>query len=180
MSTSGAIGLLIGLGFAVVLIAGIIGVAYYVLFSYPLYQLACRAGMENAWLAWIPVARMYVLCMLSQDDFVLFGQWKFPERSYGFVAYVVMWVLYLFIGGVPIIGGLLKVLCSVAIIILVWRMSYDFIRTYGNSGSSTEIMVLSIFCAIFGIVLLVVLWIYRNNEPNVVVDTTYDNYNNMQ
>ena len=174
MSTIGAMGWLLGFGAIFIFVAVLVVVACYVLLSYPLYQIAKRSGMENAWFAWIPVLRMYVLCMLpAQEEYVLFGQWRFPQRSYAFIAYAVLRVLSWLLNGVPFLG----LLCSVAIAILVWRMAYDFIRVYSTSPTSTETMVLSVFCAIFSIVLIVVLWIYRNNEPKVVVEPYYDNQN---
>ena len=35
--------------------------AFYLLHSAALYRMACNAGMQNPWLAWIPIARSYIL-----------------------------------------------------------------------------------------------------------------------
>ncbi len=55
-------------------VAAAITIAIYVLYSYFLYKLAKNQNIDNAWLSWVPVARMYILLMLcAQADFVLFG-----------------------------------------------------------------------------------------------------------
>lgn len=166
------LGLIWGFGIIFILIAVVVSILCYVLFSYPLYQMAVKAGLENAWLAWIPVARMYTLCMLGKDDFELFGQWRFPQRSYGFWGYVILVIAGWILGKIPLIGGILAFACWVAKVIIVWRMSYDLIRTYGDSGADG--MVLSIISAIIPLVLIVVLWMYRNNEPKMNEGASYE------
>jgi len=39
----------------------IIGIAFYVFYAFALYKLAQKRGVDMAWLAWIPVAQMYVI-----------------------------------------------------------------------------------------------------------------------
>lgn len=43
------------------IIAVIIGIAFYVFFSFALYKLAQKRGIPNPWMAWIPIVDFYVL-----------------------------------------------------------------------------------------------------------------------
>ena len=39
----------------------IVAVALYIIFSIGLYQMAKNAGLENSWLAFVPIAQMYIM-----------------------------------------------------------------------------------------------------------------------
>jgi hypothetical protein len=167
--------ILFGWGIAVVLVTFLIVVACYVLFAYPLYKMAVKVGVDNAWLAWIPIAQMYVLCMLSEEPFTLFGSWTLPKRSYGFWLWLGLRVVAVILRRIPLIGGLLSFVCYVGAIICVWRMYYDMIRRF-NNGSSDG-MVLSVFSAIIPIVGVVAMLVYCKNEPvRADVDSGYTGY----
>ena len=48
--------------FGVLLIfVAIIGIVFYVIYSYALYKMAVKQGLENSWLAFIPIAQSYVI-----------------------------------------------------------------------------------------------------------------------
>ena len=51
----------------VLLVLGIIGLILYILMSVGLMRMAQRRGIENAWLAWIPIANMYILGKLVKE-----------------------------------------------------------------------------------------------------------------
>ncbi|MBZ4669212.1 MAG: hypothetical protein PWP07_1060 [Epulopiscium sp.] len=53
--------LILGLGLAFVLVFAVIFIVLYVLKSIGLFGMAKKAGIENSWLAWIPVADMYIM-----------------------------------------------------------------------------------------------------------------------
>ena len=49
----------------------IVAVAGYVLFSLGMYEIATNRGIHNSWIAWIPVARKWMLgCISDQYQFV--------------------------------------------------------------------------------------------------------------
>lgn len=39
----------------------IISVVLYIFMAYALYKMAVRQGLENPWVAWIPIAQLYIL-----------------------------------------------------------------------------------------------------------------------
>lgn len=43
------------------LLFAIIGICLYVIFSFSLYKMALKQDLENAWIAWIPIAQCYIL-----------------------------------------------------------------------------------------------------------------------
>ncbi|QDI91867.1 hypothetical protein EPH95_12330 [Salicibibacter halophilus] len=43
------------------------GIAVYLLFAFGVFRLAKRGGIENAWLAFIPIAQYYTLSMVVWD-----------------------------------------------------------------------------------------------------------------
>lgn len=47
------------------LITVILFIAFYAYISYSLQVIGKKLGVENAWLAWIPVANLYVLCLAA-------------------------------------------------------------------------------------------------------------------
>ncbi|EKQ53515.1 MULTISPECIES: hypothetical protein [unclassified Clostridium] len=39
----------------------IIGIGLYIVYAYSLYKMAVKQGLENPWIAWIPIAQNYTL-----------------------------------------------------------------------------------------------------------------------
>ena len=154
-----------GFGLLFIVVAAIIGVVMYVLYAFPLFQMAQNAGMENAWLAWIPIAQIYVLCHLAHNDVELFGQIKFSSRDNAFWTYIVLAVIAYVGGYVPIIGGLCAFVASIGMLVMMWKFNYDVIEEYSDSNNA---MVISVLGAIFTIVMTIELWCIRNNKPKTI------------
>ena len=155
----GVLSVILGFGVFFCLISVIIAVVLYVLYAIPLYQMAQDAGMENAWLAWIPIAQTYVLCMLAKNDFELYGQIRFSKRENAFWAYVILFVAEIFLSFIPFV----PVLALIAIKVLIWKFNYDVINTYSNSSNA---LLISILGAIIPIVMTVELWTIRKNKAD--------------
>lgn len=75
--------LLLGAAFVVILFAGLIALALYLLMSFSLYTMAKNKGLEHEWLAFIPIAQMFILGRLI-------GAIKFQNYTVPFPA---EWVL---------------------------------------------------------------------------------------
>lgn len=130
-------------------VAAAITTAIYVLYSYFLYKLAKKQNIDNAWLSWVPVARMYILLMLcAQADFVLFGNWTLKNRFYAFWAYLVLVIASMLSNRHVFIFSFMGVglLITVAKRILIWRMVYDLLHTYHVAENSE--MLMSVLCAV--------------------------------
>lgn len=50
-----------------IFIFAIVGIVLYVIYSYSLYKMAVKQGVENSWLAFIPIAQGYILGKLIKD-----------------------------------------------------------------------------------------------------------------
>lgn len=80
----------------------IVAVALYIIFSIGLYQMAKNAGLENSWLAFVPIAQMYIMGKLIKEikvkDFVI------PSAE---LVLPIAFVVLILCGGIPLIGQLL-------------------------------------------------------------------------
>ena len=56
-------------------------IATYVLTALSYYTVACRRGLKNPWLAWIPVANLWLLGSISdQYRYVVKGEYKSKRK----------------------------------------------------------------------------------------------------
>ena len=52
----------------IILYAVIIALAMYAYYSYSLQRIASRTYTENAWMAWIPILNMVLLCRVARQS----------------------------------------------------------------------------------------------------------------
>lgn len=95
----------------------IIGIAFYVLMSLGLMKLADNKGIENSWLAWIPIANMYILGLIIKDLNV-FGI-EIPRielvLSIGGIAVGI-------VGAIPVIGQLIAIAFAIVSIAALYKL----------------------------------------------------------
>jgi hypothetical protein len=72
------------------LITFIVFVAFYAYISYSLQVIGERLNVENAWLAWIPIANLYVMCSAAGKPVWWIILFFIP--LVGLIAAVVVWV----------------------------------------------------------------------------------------
>ena len=64
-------------GLVIVVVAGLWTLAMYVLESVGLYTIACRRGLKNPWMAWVPFLNYWLLGSISdQYRYVVKGQFR--------------------------------------------------------------------------------------------------------
>ncbi len=142
----------------------VIGLIVWIVTSIPLYSMASKAGVTNAWLAWLPIGNMYVLCMLGGDEFSLFGdKIHFNERINAFWVYLALSLGGGVIAAIPLIGWIASCVASIFVICITWRFIYDWMNVY-NPGS--ENMGLSIVALLINLVFIILLWVYKNRTPS--------------
>lgn len=93
---------------------GIILIIFAVLYVYSaicLQMIAKKTGAENGWMAWIPVANLFLMCNI------------------GYVRYI--WLLLLLAGFVPLIGSLLGPICDLLLFGFIW---YKIALARGKQG----------------------------------------------
>ncbi len=143
--TAGYLGLLAGLGvFLFVIFA--IAIVFYVLFAIGLKKMADDYGLENSWLAWVPIAQLYILGKLV-GEIELFGQ-KIPYTE---------WILIggCFVNIVPVIGQILSFLVGIYSIVVL----YNLYKLY-SKGNEVLYTVLTVVIWIAPILVFII----RNNE----------------
>jgi hypothetical protein len=108
----------VGVGFGVLM--AIVGITAYVLFSFGLMTLAKNKGIENAWLAWIPIGNLYILGKIVER--VSIGSWEIPRLDIVLpIAGAVMWL-----GVIPVIGWLI----SIALLVLAGFVLHKLFSKY--------------------------------------------------
>jgi len=115
----------------------IVAVALYIIFSIGLYQMAKNAGLENSWLAFVPIAQMYIMGKLIKEikvkDFVI------PSAE---LVLPIAFVVLILCGGIPLIGQLL----ALAGFVLYLAACYNVYLLYrpNNAVTYTIISILSV------------------------------------
>lgn len=122
-------------GFFYLLFTGLISIVLYVILAYALYKMALRQGLQNSWVAWIPIAQLYILGKLIRTVQVF--DWEIPSAEV--VLPVAAIVVFIF-NHVHFLGGLL----SLANYILVLFALNKLYKSY-RPEKATLYTVLSIF-----------------------------------
>ena len=62
--------------------SGLFGIAAYILTALAIYRISCRRGLNNPWLAWIPVVNCWILGSISdQYRYVAKGETKNKRKN---------------------------------------------------------------------------------------------------
>jgi hypothetical protein len=135
-----------------IIIFAIIGIVLYILISIGLYRLALNAGIQNPWLAWLPIGNMYILGSLVKR--VKIGELQVPNL--GVVLAAGMAVIWLG-SAIPVIGPIL----SLAYAVLIFITLYNLYLIYRPQQA--------VLWLILGIVLAfltpIFIFIMRNDRP---------------
>ncbi|MDD4238159.1 MAG: hypothetical protein PHT62_06345 [Desulfotomaculaceae bacterium] len=128
----------------------LIGAVFYVLKSIGLATLAANKGIDLPWLAWIPVADLYIAGAIV-EEMNLFGI-RFTNLA--------LWTPLIVCGGaclapIPVIGWLI----TVGVFIFGIGFTYYLFDIY--TENATIFTVLSIFLALWAVFIFVI----RNNKP---------------
>lgn len=122
------------LGVLLIFVA-IIGIVFYVIYSYALYKMAVKQGLENSWLAFIPIAQSYIIGRLIKTLKVF--NFEIPRIE---IVLLVAALVVLVFSQVEVLGGLL----SLANFILMLFALNKLYKLY-KPENATLYTVLSIF-----------------------------------
>ena len=160
----------------VALIALVIGVVSYILSAAGIYAIAKRRGINNAWMAWIPVANGWILGSISdQYQYVVKGKVRYNR-----IILVALWgatallsgiysgTTQLFMDGAANVlgilgGGFLSSVVSIAYTVFHFIALYDLYCS-SNPNNSVLFLVLSI---IFGITEPFFVFSCRNKDAGM-------------
>ena len=172
--------------FGVIYLAlAVLAIASYVLQSVGLYSIAKRRGINNPWLAWIPIGNLWILGSISdQYQYVVKGRVRNRRKTLlglEIAAYLVLVPMIISlisaivgiamdsVGGVGI-GALVLVLSYLALIVLsILMVVFYYIALYDlymscDSGNATLYLVLSI---LFGITLPFFIFFNRKKDAGM-------------
>lgn len=113
----------------------LIGIALYIIFAYALYKITVNAGLENPWMAWIPILQLYILGKLIKS--LKIESYEIPNIEIVLPAATLLSVV---LNNVPVIGGLV----SLANFILMLFALNKLYKMY-KPDKATLFTVLSIF-----------------------------------
>lgn len=102
LAGAGTLALLAGMA----LVSAIIGIIVYLYFAFALFTIARKLKEPNAWLAWIPIANLYLLWKMSGTP-----TWTIIAAAIGYL-----------LSAIPFIGWLLALFAGVLTIWWFWKI----------------------------------------------------------
>jgi hypothetical protein len=123
-SSTGAVTSMLALGIVVVAAVVLIGIGAYIYMSLALMATARRLRTEPAWLAWIPIANLYL-------------QAKIVKKSAWPLWLLLSWILALLIFVNPLIGFIgigIAVICSIVVSVFAYIWLWKICEARGKPG----------------------------------------------
>jgi len=130
----------------------ILALASYFLAAIGLYSMAQKRGIENAWIAWIPVVQLYIIGRLIGTLHI--GSYEVPQPELVLPGIAVAGSV---LSNIPLIGGLIGI-ASLVVNLFALHKLYTIYRP----DQATLYLVVSILLPFMGPVFL---FIMRNDEP---------------
>lgn len=152
-SDNGAFAILAFLG-AFAFIFFILVIVFYVLASLGLYKLAQNAGIENPWLAWVPIGNLYILAKLVKS--VKLGSFEVPRLE---IVLPVGSVAAAVLGSIPVLGWLVYIAYLVLLVLVFYKLFCIY-----RPEQATLWIILSIVLSFIGMP-AIFLFIMRNDRP---------------
>ncbi len=119
-------------------IFGIIGLVNYILMSLGLMTMAKNQSIDNAWLAWIPIANMWVMGKVIRT--IDLGEKKFEQAE---LILVIAYAISIVVSAIPVIGQLY----TIALLVLSVLVFFKIYKMYAP-GSEVLYTILSFVFAI--------------------------------
>ncbi len=156
--------LAVGVTIVIFIILLLIGLAIglYILNSLGLYALAKNRGLDNCWLAWIPIINLYLIGELTGNV-----MWGIKESR---------WILVLapfVIGFITMtgIGVIISFPLSIAYSVYYFMVLFRLYRIY-NQNNAVLFLILAI---LFPVTRPIWIFIIRNKQPDLVILNKYIN-----
>lgn len=146
------LGFLLGAGLLILFVLFVIMLVLYLLHAFGLYRMAQNKGIENAWLAFIPILDLYIMGKIAGT--VRFQNYEIPQVE---ITLPVGAVVAGALSSIDVIGPLL----GLALTALYLLVLYNIYKKY--KGKEAVLMtVLSFFLPFMSPIFLFML---RNNTP---------------
>lgn len=155
----------------------------YLLQAISLFKMAKSTNNDLAWLAWIPIANMYLMITIPKQPFnMLGGKIHFDDRNSAAMMYFIYTILgstiFSMVSGVllfiPILGELLDFLLYICFIVFAYLMMYSFSKdlfdTFAPEKNNSMMAILGLFIPFVRVIYMFTL---RNNvaqEKVIIVE----------
>lgn len=137
----------------VILVIFIISLILWLIGSYGLFKIGTNAGVSYSWLAFIPIANLYVLGAVTKE--VTVGKYKIENLSTILpISAIAAFILSL----IPLLGGLI----SLAFVIFIYIVHYYFYKKLDEPNA-----ILWLILTVLGFPYPFVLFILRNKKATV-------------
>lgn len=100
-------------------------IIFYIYYAICLQTIAKRTGTEYGWMAWIPIANLFLMCNIGKVKYV--------------------WLLLVLTAFIPVVGKLLSPLCNLALGGYLWYMVAVARGKQGWIGAITVLPVVGLF-----------------------------------
>lgn len=130
------------------LIFGLVGLGFYVLMALGLSGVAKKAGIENSWLAWIPIANLYLMGKII-GTLNLFGKEINDMEKVLPIVSIVACIASSVLTYIPIVGAILGLVINVALIVFMVNCFYSIYKMYKDTSNKGSVILSIIFFPIF-------------------------------
>ena len=138
----------------------VVFIPLYLLMAFGLYAMAKNAGLENSWLAFVPIANFYIMGKLIKE--IKISSYVIPNAEFVLPGAL---IVSIFLGGINVLGNLIC-LCSFILFLVAYYHLYSLYRPQ-NAAMYT---VFSIFCVTIPFFVFMI-----RNDSMVVNLNTQDN-----
>lgn len=137
----------------------LIGIVGYVLMALGLMTMAQKRGIDNPWMAWIPVANLWIVGKLIGKMEIGGNTIEQPE-----LILVIASVAPMVLGAIPVIGQLI----GLASFIITLMAMYQLFKMYAPNNAVMFI----VLAVIFNILAMgIILFRIKDNEPVLAVES---------
>lgn len=171
----------------ILLIFVVVFAVLYVLNSIGLYRMAKKVGNDKAWLAWIPIANIWLMFNLPDGEYrVLAINKVISDRSTAFWIFIAIQygtsIVFSVLAAIPFIGWIVTLLSPLVGIVtmlvyifMMFPVYKDLYAMFLPESSAQNYAIASIICAYFvPIVPPILLLIVSGKEPIVVEQPVYN------
>lgn len=152
----------------------LVSLGIYFASMFPFFRMAKNQGIDNAWLAFIPIGNIYIMLKLSNREFNIFDKFVYQDRTQAFKLWLIAFGIYLaamIVGSVinliPFLGSFIYMLISLAGAVFFYfynfRLYYDIYVTYGMGENATLWAILGLFIPIISVIMPFTI---MNKEPD--------------
>lgn len=130
--------------FAVIM--GIIGLALYLFLSFALYKLAQKRGIDMPWLAWIPVAQMYILGQMVKK--VNISTFEIPKLEMVLPGAMLAVII---LGWIPVLGTLINLAFYVLLLITLYNLYNQYLPEKAMTYTLISILGVTVPFLLYGL-----------------------------